>query len=570
MSEVIQQDGSFRFFIPAELTKSSDGKKYVSGIASTFDEDLQGERIKQEGLELSYFLKRGFFNDDHSKETGAKVGIPTDAKITSKGLWVKGYLLETKRAQEIYELAQAISKAGDDRKLGFSVEGKVLGRDPKNPRVITKAWIKDIAITASPINPSTFMDIAKSFASPDCTQVLVEGETEEEAIGKSTKKKDDDVVDALEDATKKPVVEQGQVEKKDAKVTQEALKDPGKPDLEKELDDVPLAKRAFKSVEVFLNDDGDIVIKGFKLPQQSPDIVPFEDGEDENKAHERNAKNAKEALGAAEKGKKVKGVDKSEPEGNLVKGFSKVHEMGGEREFGDKRIPVHVTTYRHKKSGHHIVVTSKDGAHAVAHMHKKDPEKKGECGDTEILGGHIFHDDPDKGRKGADELDAHLRGFGITHKFADKHKMLGKSIITAADDSNSCELCKADIEKDNLFVIQEGHAFCGEDCIEKALVAGYAFGKVDQVGGAALRIESLEGSQKDLTYGGHVLHTDVKHVQIDSSRANGGTTQVTLKDAMEFLTNRGFPEDVADRILVLMVKNNGDLTKLAEQAKAKK
>lgn len=506
----IREDGTFDFWFPATIQKGEDGKMYVSGIASTEDEDLQGEKIKQEGIDLSYFLKRGFLNDDHSKETAGKVGIPTEAVVTRKGLWIKGFLLDTPRAKGIWDLAQALEKSGSERKLGYSVEGKVLARDQKNPRIITKCWLKDIAITASPINPKTFLDIAKSFAGTDCTEIFVEGDTETEAVEKGQKKEkkektdETSVLDALEDATKQPVEDQRKAEDKDAKETaQEALSEKNpKEDVEKELDDVPIAKKptmkAAKSVE----------------------------------------------------------------SGDLEKGFKKVNEMGGEREFGDKKMPVHVTTYKHKK-GHHIIVTSKDGAHAVTHMHK-DPDK--EC-DTEILGAHLFHDDPDKGIRGDDAADAHLRGFGINHKYADKKKHLGKAIVNANDDSNDCEICKANISKGELFVVCDGHSFCGEDCIEKALVAGYQFAKLDQTGGSALRVESLEGATRDNGYGSSSeIRTKVKEVKFDTAKANGGTVHVTLKDALDFLVSRGYSEDMADRILVLMVKNDGDITKLAQKA----
>lgn len=503
MDELIQKDDLFRFHIPAEIKKGEDGKMWISGIASTEDEDLQGEKIKQDGLELSYFLKRGFLNDDHAKETGAKVGIPTEAIITKKGLWIKGYLLETARAKSIFELATALEKAGGDRKLGFSVEGKVMSRDSNNPRIITKAWIKDVAVTASPINPNTFLELAKSFANADCTQVLVDAEDETEAVAKSTAKKkketETDVVDALESVTKQPVTEQSEVEKKDADKTAEQALSEKKPkqDMEKQINDVPIAKK------------------------------------------------------------------KSEGAGDLEKGFAKVHELGGEREFGDKRIPVHVTTYRHKKSGHHIMVTSKDGAHAVTHMHK-DLDKK--CGDTEIIGAHLFHDDPDKGRKGDEELDRHLQGFGIAHKFGNKHSFK-KAIVNANDDSNNCEICKGNIEQGELFLVADGHSFCGEDCVEKALVSGYQFAVTDQTGGAAMRVESLEGTQRDTGFAHTETMTKLKTVKFDTARANGGTVSVTLKDAIQFLMDRGISEDNADRILVLMIKNDGDLSKLAQNTK---
>jgi hypothetical protein len=157
----LQQDGSFRFHIPVDLKKSEDGKVWIHGIASLETPDIAGETVIQKGMDLSYFLNRGFFNDNHDKTTGGKIGIPTEAKTTKSGLFVKGYLLDTPRAQKIVELAQALDKSGGQRKLGFSIEGKVKQRDG---RIIKKSWLKDVAITAEPVHPDTYMNIVKSLS----------------------------------------------------------------------------------------------------------------------------------------------------------------------------------------------------------------------------------------------------------------------------------------------------------------------------------------------------------------------------------------------------------------------
>ena len=153
------EDGSFRFHIPAELEKSKDGQVRIKGIASVESPDLAEETVIQKGMDISYLLNRGFFNDNHSKETAGKVGIPTVARTTPKGLYVEGYLLDTPRAKAIVDLAEALKKAGGDRKLGFSVEGKITKR---NGKIIEKSWVKDIAITAEPYHPGTYLEIVKS------------------------------------------------------------------------------------------------------------------------------------------------------------------------------------------------------------------------------------------------------------------------------------------------------------------------------------------------------------------------------------------------------------------------
>lgn len=157
----LKNDGSFRFHIPVDLEKAKDGKVQIKGFASLQTPDLAGETVIQKGMDLSYFLQRGFFNDNHDKQTGAKVGVPTMAKHTPQGLYVEGFLLDTPRAQEIVRLAKALQDAGEHRRLGFSVEGKVKER---NGKIISKSWIKDIAITAEPFHPGTYMEIVKSLS----------------------------------------------------------------------------------------------------------------------------------------------------------------------------------------------------------------------------------------------------------------------------------------------------------------------------------------------------------------------------------------------------------------------
>jgi hypothetical protein len=161
---------TFSFFIPIEpIAKASadakdkddkGDKRWIQGIASTEDRDLQDEVVQQTGLDLSYFLKHGYINDDHHQGPEAKVGEPTDARVTKAGLWIKGFLFKGhQRADYWWELLNALDQSGSTRKVGFSIEGKVLRRTGKS---IVKCWIKDIAITASPVNTATWAEVAKS------------------------------------------------------------------------------------------------------------------------------------------------------------------------------------------------------------------------------------------------------------------------------------------------------------------------------------------------------------------------------------------------------------------------
>jgi hypothetical protein len=159
---------SFQFWLPAQAVmvkggeKGADksGKRWIQGIASTDGTDLQGEIVEQRGIDFSYFLKHGYFNYDHKQDSKFKIGEPTEAKLTKNGLWVKGFLLKNKEvADEVWEHMTSLAASGSTRRMGFSIEGKVLKR---NGNVIEKCWIKDIAITPAPVNTHTWAEIAKS------------------------------------------------------------------------------------------------------------------------------------------------------------------------------------------------------------------------------------------------------------------------------------------------------------------------------------------------------------------------------------------------------------------------
>ena len=172
-----------------EKADAPDGRnKRIGGIVSTETPDRQGEVVLQSGLEFSDFMRNGWFNDNHSKETTDIVGYPEEVKRFNKGdvlpdgrrssangTWVEGYLLETPKGKSIWDLGLALQST--DRRLGFSVEGKVERRaGPKTiflkgqdgsgqwvGRNIVKAVVRNVAVTNAPVQADSRMEIlAKS------------------------------------------------------------------------------------------------------------------------------------------------------------------------------------------------------------------------------------------------------------------------------------------------------------------------------------------------------------------------------------------------------------------------
>jgi hypothetical protein len=153
----------WKFWTPlSKAVETGTGERKIKGIASTKEDDLQGEIVDQGGIDVSYFMKHGYFNNDHKPGFENKVGQPTLAKHTRAGLYVEGFLWKKgvhKVADSIWELIHALEASEANRQVGMSIQGKTRKRDGN---VILKCWIQDIAITPAPINTNTWVDVLKS------------------------------------------------------------------------------------------------------------------------------------------------------------------------------------------------------------------------------------------------------------------------------------------------------------------------------------------------------------------------------------------------------------------------
>lgn len=173
------REKNFHFHIPVELIKGSskdneDGEEAVDswkirGIASTPDVDLQGEKVLQEGLDISILKAgKGLFNDNHKGSITDVLGQIDDAMFVDhngkQALMVEGYLFKhQEKAKAYYAVMKSVRKGGPPR-VHFSIEGKVLERDYTNTSTIKKASISKVALTLDPVNPCTYADLVKSLS----------------------------------------------------------------------------------------------------------------------------------------------------------------------------------------------------------------------------------------------------------------------------------------------------------------------------------------------------------------------------------------------------------------------
>lgn len=192
----------FQFEVQADFFEKADAeagkRRRIGGVISTESPDRQGETVLADGLDFSDWTKNGWYNDNHSKETDGIIGYPEYVKSFHRGQklpngqiadknghWAEGYLLGTERANKIWDLGKALQGTG--RRLGFSVEGKIIRRaGPKTiakkaedggiewvGNRIAKALVRNVAVTNCPVNTDTGLEIlarsisAVELADPD-------------------------------------------------------------------------------------------------------------------------------------------------------------------------------------------------------------------------------------------------------------------------------------------------------------------------------------------------------------------------------------------------------------------
>jgi len=161
----------FSTFQPLDLKliKSEDGGKVykISGIATTEHTDTAGEIILQNGIDWSYCLKSGSFNYDHSNLPAHILGAPQSVeKVKHNGksaTKISGILYGDKQiVKDLVENVKLMRSTKSGRSLGFSIEGQVMERDRKNPKIITRAKVLNVSLTHQPANQEATVQLVKN------------------------------------------------------------------------------------------------------------------------------------------------------------------------------------------------------------------------------------------------------------------------------------------------------------------------------------------------------------------------------------------------------------------------
>lgn len=168
-------DAGFRAFLgfdPVELRKGDadsapmdtpEGatRGRIRGFATTEHEDKDEETILQSGVEG---LEKGTpLTLEHPKGHFNRIGEVVSVKRMEKGgkpaTFIEADLFLTHDlGRKVWDNAVALKKADASYGFGFSVEGPPPGRDPRNPKIITKAVVTSVAVTMAPRNDEASWD----------------------------------------------------------------------------------------------------------------------------------------------------------------------------------------------------------------------------------------------------------------------------------------------------------------------------------------------------------------------------------------------------------------------------
>lgn len=173
----------FKFYVPISLKKATPKDQATSmileGLAGGGNKDTDGESLSYKFFDMERMF---YVNWEHSDEPVDLIGVILEKNLKKNGqLFLKAKLFDDHdKSKEVYDLQKRLEKEG--RTLGFSVEGKVIARDPINPKVITKAELYGVSLCRVPVNPVTYAKIVKSFSGVN----VDEEEEDEDEVEKMT------------------------------------------------------------------------------------------------------------------------------------------------------------------------------------------------------------------------------------------------------------------------------------------------------------------------------------------------------------------------------------------------
>lgn len=143
-----------RFY--GSFSKVDDEQRMVFGYASTEAQDRHGEIVLKSAVDaaLADYLEYANLREMHQLSA---VGTTEEASLDDKGLYIGAKVVDDTAWRKV---TSGVYK-------GFSIGGKVLARDAKNKRIITKIRLDEISLVDRPSNPESKFDLWRAAGAPD-------------------------------------------------------------------------------------------------------------------------------------------------------------------------------------------------------------------------------------------------------------------------------------------------------------------------------------------------------------------------------------------------------------------
>lgn len=177
----VMVEDHYHLWVPiedTELMKSievdENGDYIVQGVMTSEDKDEEDDSITPDGMDCSYFLTKGWIKYEHGNNPNQFIGEPIEVRVgrfdhptlqkSVNGIFVKGRLFARRKlAQEAVQAMQDLQKSHTKRRMGWSIEGNVKERCHKTGKIL-KSVLRNVVLTMNPVNPTTWAELAKSFA----------------------------------------------------------------------------------------------------------------------------------------------------------------------------------------------------------------------------------------------------------------------------------------------------------------------------------------------------------------------------------------------------------------------
>lgn len=135
------------------IQKVDAEQRMVYGYASTEAVDAHGEVVLKSAVEDALADYMTFANIREMHQLSA-VGTTEEASIDEKGLYIAAKVVDDIAWEKV---VSGVYK-------GFSIGGKVLARDSKDKKIVTKLFLGEISLVDRPCNPEARFDIWKAAA----------------------------------------------------------------------------------------------------------------------------------------------------------------------------------------------------------------------------------------------------------------------------------------------------------------------------------------------------------------------------------------------------------------------